>query len=189
MALTQEKYYTAEDYYNMPEDIRAELIDGEIVYMASPSRIHQEILMELSTLINNYIKAKNGSCKVYPAPFSVQLRKHKDTVVEPDISVICDKSKLNRRGCTGAPDWIIEIVSPSNPEHDYIDKLNLYANAPVREYWIVDPQNRNIHVYSLEPGKFSVKEYTFNDTVRAGIFDDLSIDFTAFDLNDLYENE
>lgn len=189
MALAQEKYYTAEDYYNMPEDIRAELINGEIVYMAAPSRIHQEILMELSTLINNYIKAKKGSSKVYPAPFSVQLWENKDIVIEPDISVICDKSKLNRQGCLGAPDWIIEIISPSNPEHDYIDKLNLYTKAAVREYWIVDPQNQNIHVYKLEPGRFSVKVYTFHDTVRAGICEDLYIDFAALDLNDLYENE
>ncbi|MDE7416091.1 MAG: Uma2 family endonuclease [Lachnospiraceae bacterium] len=186
MALAQKKYYTAEDYYNMPENIRAELINGEIVYMAAPSRIHQEILMELSTLINNYIKSKEGNCKVYPAPFSVQLRKSEDTVIEPDISVICDKNKLNRRGCLGAPDWIIEIVSPSNPEHDYIDKLSLYTKASVREYWIVDPQTRNIYVYSLEPEHFSVKVYTFHDTVKAGIYEDLFIDFAAFDLDELF---
>lgn len=189
MALAQKKYYTAEDYYNIPEEIRAELINGEIVYMAAPSRIHQEIAIQLSTLINSYIKSKKGECKVYAAPFSVQLRKNEDIVVEPDISVICDKSKLNKRGCLGAPDWIIEIVSPSNPEHDYIDKLNLYTKASVREYWIVDPQNQNIHVYCLEPGKFSVKVYTFHDTVKAGIYDDLSIDFAALDLDDLYDNE
>lgn len=189
MALAQEKYYTAEDYYNIPEDIRAELINGEIVYMASPSRIHQKILMELSNLIYNYIKSQKGNCEVYPAPFSVQLWKNKDIVIEPDISVICDKNKLNKRGCLGAPDWIIEIVSPSNPAHDYIDKLSLYTKASVREYWIVDPQNQNIHVYKLEPDKFSVKVYTFHDTVKAGIYEDLFIDFAAFDLDDLYENE
>lgn len=189
MALAQEKYYTAEDYYNMPEDIRAELINGEIVYMASPSRIHQEILTELSTLINNYIKTQKGSCEVYPAPFSVQLWENKDIVIEPDISVICDKNKLNKRGCLGAPDWIIEIVSPSNPKLDYINKLILYAKASVCEYWIVDPQNQNIHVYNLEPDKFSVKVYTFHNTVKAGIFEDLLIDFAAFDLDGLYENE
>ena len=188
MALAQEKYYTVEEFYHLPEDIRAELINGEIVYMAAPSRIHQEIAMELSTLINSYIKSKGGGCRVYAAPFSVQLKKNEDTVIEPDISVICDKNKLNSRGCIGAPDWIIEIVSPSNPEHDYIDKLNLYTKASVREYWIVDPQNQNIHVYNLEPDKFNVKVYTFHDTVKAGIYEDMFIDFATFDLNDLYEN-
>ena len=189
MALAQEKYYTAEDYYNMPEDIRAELINGEIVYMAAPSRIHQKILMELSTLINYYIKTKKGKCEVYPAPFSVQLRKSEDIVIEPDISVICDKNKLNRRGCLGAPDWIIEIVSPSNPQHDYIDKLILYAKASVREYWIVDPQTQNIYVDTLEPEHFSVKVYTFHDTVKGGIYEDLFIDFAVFDLDELSDSE
>ncbi len=189
MAFAQEKYYTVEDFYHIPEDIRAELINGELTYMAEPSWIHQEILMELSTLINNYIKSKKGHCKVYPAPFSVQLRKSEDTVIEPDISVICDKNKLNSRGCIGAPDWIIEIVSPSNPEHDYIDKLILYTKASVREYWIVDPQNQNIHIYTLEPKHFSVKVYTFRDTVKAGIYEDLFIDFAAFDLDELSNSE
>ncbi|MDE7477852.1 MAG: Uma2 family endonuclease [Lachnospiraceae bacterium] len=185
MPLPQEKYYTAEDFYNMSEDIRAELIHGQIVYMASPSRIHQKLSMELSTLINNYIKSKDGNCEVYAAPFSVQLRKEDETILEPDISVICDTSKLHNHGCLGAPDWIIEIVSPSNPEHDYITKLNFYVNAGVREYWIVDPQSKDIHVYRLEPGSFNVKAYSFHDTVKAGIYEDLYIDFSNFHLDNI----
>lgn len=114
---------------------------------------------------------------------------NKDIIIESDISVIFNKDKLNKRGCLGTPDWIIEIVSPSNPKHDYIDKLILYAKAAVREYWIVDPQNQNIHVYNLKPDKFSVKVYTFHDTVRTGIYNDLFIDFSVLDLDDLYENE
>ena len=92
--------------------------------------------MELSGTIHNYLKEKNGPCRVYPAPFAVKLNER--TVVEPDISVVCDPDKLTKQGCTGAPDWIIEIVSPNNSSHDYIFKLNLYANAGVREYglWI-----------------------------------------------------
>ena len=133
MPLAQAKIYTEEDYYNLPENVRAELIEGNLIYnQAAPSRIHQTILGELHTVINNYIKSKDDSCRVYPTPFAVRLGEDRKTVVEPDISVICDKDKLTDRGCTGAPDWIIEIVSPGNSSHDYILKLNLYANAGVR---------------------------------------------------------
>lgn len=183
MASPQEKIYTEEDYYNLPEDVRAELIDGQFYNMSAPSRFHQEILMELSATIRNYIKEKGGSCRVYPAPFAVKLLNDKTTIVEPDISVICDTKKLTDKGCSGAPDWIIEIVSPSNPSHDYITKLSMYHSAGVREYWIVDPQNNEIHVYSMESGAFATKTYSFRDTIKAGIFDDLSIDFSDFDFD------
>lgn len=182
MGLPQEKYYTAEDFYNMPEDIRAELIEGEIVYMASPSRIHQKLLGELHFVILNYIKTKGGDCEVYPAPFGVQLNADEDTVLEPDISVICDPDKLNDRGCLGAPDWIIEIASPSNPRNDYITKLNLYNNANVREYWIVDPESSTVHVYNLDGDKFNVNVYSFDDTIKADIYEDLYVDFSSLDL-------
>lgn len=182
MGLPQEKYCTVEDFYSMPDDIRAELIDGEIVYMASPSRIHQKILGELHFAILNYIKDKGGNCEVYPAPFGVQLSENEDTVLEPDISVICDPAKLNDRGCLGAPDWIIEIASPSNPKNDYITKLLLYSNAKVREYWIVDPENDAVYVYSMDGDKFAMNAYSFRDTVKAGIYEDLYIDFASLDL-------
>ena len=124
-ALAQTKFYNEDDYYNLPDDTRAELIDGQFYNMSAPSRVHQEILMFLSNKIVNHINSKNGSCKVYPAPFAVKLFQDADTIVEPDISVICDTGKLTERGCTGAPDWIIEIISPGNPGHDYVRKLNL----------------------------------------------------------------
>lgn len=182
MPLAQVKIYTEEDYYNLPENVRAELIEGKLIYnQAAPSRIHQTILMELSGTIRNYLKSKSGSCHVYPAPFAVKLRENRKTIVEPDISVICDKSKLTDRGCTGAPDWIIEIVSPSNSSHDYILKLNLYANAGVREYWIVDPYKERIFVYRLEQEHFEVETYTFHDCIPAGIYADLQIDFPSLD--------
>lgn len=183
MASSQEKSYTEEDYYNLPEDARTELIDGQFYNMSSPGRVHQELLMELSATIFNYIKAKGGSCRVYPAPFAVKLFNDRTNIVEPDISVICDKNKLTDKGCSGAPDWIIEIVSPSNPSHDYITKLSMYHDASVREYWIVDPQNKKIYVYNMEEETFILNAYSFHDTVEVGIFDDLSIDFSSLDLD------
>lgn len=177
MALPRQEVYTEDDYYNIPEDVRAELIDGQIYYQAAPSRRHQEILSFLFKKIAFYIDEKNGQCKVYPAPFAVKLFNDGKNVVEPDISVICERDKLTDRGCTGAPDWIIEIISPGNPEHDYIRKLNLYKDAGVREYWIVDPRSEKIFVYYLEQGKFALEVYTFQDKVKAGIYEDLWIDF------------
>jgi len=182
-ALAYANTYTEEDYYNLPENVRAELIDGQFYYQAAPSRIHQEILMVLSKRIANYIDSKKGACKVYPAPFAVKLFEDDDKiVVEPDISVICDPNKLTDRGCTGAPDWIIEIVSPSNSSHDYIHKLNLYAKAGVREYWIVDPRSEKVLVYHLEQTDFKVDSYTFQDKVKVNIYDDLWIDFKELEL-------
>jgi len=183
MALAQAKVYTEDDYYNLPENIRAELIEGNIIYnQAAPSRIHQTILMELSGTIRDYLKSKGGPCRVYPAPFAVKLKKDRKTIVEPDISVICDPNKLTDRGCTGAPDWIIEIVSPGNSSNDYILKLNLYANSGVREYWIVDPDKKRVFVYFLEKAKFEVETYTFHDKIKVNIYDDLYIDFTELNL-------
>ena len=178
MESAQSKTYTEEDYYNLPEDVRAELIDGQIYYMSAPNRIHQEILMFLSKMIANYIDSKKGTCKVYPAPFAVKLFENNDkTIVEPDISVICDPKKLTDRGCDGAPDWIIEIVSPGTASHDYIRKLNLYADAGVREYWIVDPREEKVLVYRLAEEEIKVEPHSFQEKVKAGIFEDLWIDF------------
>ena len=139
--------------------------------------------MFLSKTIANYIDSKKGPCKVYPAPFAVKLFSEDDrNVVEPDISVICDPNKLTDRGCTGAPDWIVEIVSPSNSSHDYIRKLNLYADAGIREYWIVNPIKESIFVYHLEETKFEAAAYTFQDKTKVNIYDDLLIDFTELGL-------
>ena len=179
-ALAQEKIYTEDDYYNLPGDVRAELIDGQFYDMAAPSRIHQEISAELLTIIRQYTKSKNGSCKAYAAPFAVKLfEDDATTIVEPDISVICDHNKLTDRGCTGAPDWIVEIISPSNPNNDYILKLNLYANAGVREYWIVDYREENVFVYYLEQESLRPKVYTFHDKIKVNIYEDFYVDFAG----------
>lgn len=182
MALADTKNYTEKDYYNLPEDVRAELIDGQIYYQAAPSRIHQTISGELYTAINNYIKSKKGTCRVFAAPFAVELFRDGKTIVEPDISVICDRDKLTDKGCSGAPDWIIEIISPGNPGHDFIYKLNLYARAGVREYWIVDPRCEMVFVYYLEQEDLIVKAYTFRDEISVNIYNDLTIDFRELDL-------
>lgn len=186
MALSQAELlqpsFTEDDYYNLPDDVRAELIDGQFYDMASPSRLHQEILMELSGTIRDYLRSKGDPCRVYPAPFAVKLfHDKKTTIVEPDISVICSRDKLTDKGCDGAPDWIIEIVSPSNPGHDYIRKLNLYADAGVREYWIVDPRSECVLVYDLQQEELTVKSYTFHDNIPVNIYDSLSIDFASLD--------
>ena len=178
MALAQLQTFTEKDYYNMPEDVRAELIDGQFYYMAAPSRIHQEILSFVFKKIAYYIDSKNGSCRVYPAPFAVKLFESDcSTIVEPDISVICDPGKLTDKGCTGAPDWIVEIISPSTASHDYVRKLKLYLDAGVKEYWIVDPSKKTIYAYHLEEAKFEVTSYTFRDKIKANLYDDLWIDF------------
>lgn len=166
------KIYTETDYYSLPEDVRAELIDGQIYYQAAPSRIHQEILGALHATVYNYIKSKSGPCKVYPAPFAVKLGR--DNIVEPDISVICNPDRLSDRGCLGAPDWIIEIVSPGNPSQDYMRKMNLYMHAGVREYWIVNPMKNTVTVYDFEH-EAGTNQYIFDDSISVCIFGDLSI--------------
>ena len=175
MPLPKGTQYTTEFIYNLPEGERAELIDGQIYYMAPPSRGHQKLLGELHTIINNYIKSKGGLYEVYPAPFAVFLNKDNKTYVEPDISVICDKSKLDDKGCVGAPDWIIEIVSPSSIRHDYLTKAHFYETAKVREYWIVDIDKQRITVHNFE--NETLEEYSFSDIVKAGIYEDLYINF------------
>lgn len=179
-ALTQEKKYTIYDIYSLPEGERAELIDGQIYLMAPPNRRHQTIAGELFTTINNYIKLKNGICEPYIAPFAVFLNKDDTNYVEPDISVICDKSKLTDKGCLGAPDWIIEIVSAGSRRMDYFTKLFKYRTAGVKEYWIVDPEKNRILVYNFESE--DIKDYTFTDSIKAGIYDDLYISFTDIDV-------
>lgn len=176
IGLAKQNLYTVEDIYNLPEGKRAELIDGEMFMMAPPDFRQQEILSELQYLIRDYVKKKNGSCKVIPAPFAVFLNADGKNYVEPDISVICDKSKIDEKGCIGAPDWVIEIVSPGTLRMDYGIKLFKYRSFGVREYWIVDPAKKQIFVYDFLQD--SMVDYTFSDTVKAGIFPDLEIDFS-----------
>lgn len=180
MPLLQKECYTTEDIYALPEGTRAELIDGQIYYMAPPTRKHQDIAFALSRKIADYIDSKHGTCRTYIAPFAVFLNEDDKNYVEPDISVICDKSKLNDKGCVGAPDWILEIVSPGSRRIDYFTKLFKYRSAGVREYWIVDPDKNRILVYSFESE--DTLDYSFTDSIPSGIYPDLTIDFSVLDI-------
>ena len=175
-ALAQKKLCTIDDIYALPDGERAELIDGQIYMMAPPNRKHQTIARELFSSINSYIKSKGGSCEPFFAPFAVFLNKDDTNYVEPDISVICDKSKLTDKGCSGAPDWIIEIVSPSSRKMDYFTKLFKYRTSGVREYWIVDPDRKRVTVYDFESE--DTWDYTFSESVNVCIYDDLFINFS-----------
>lgn len=155
----------------------------------APSRAHQEIISALVIEIGNYIKSNGGPCKVYPAPFDVILKNDDEdlinskNIVQPDISVICDKNKLTDKGCTGSPDMIVEVVSPFNPNNDYIRKLQLYEQFKVKEYWIVNPIRKSIFVYTLtDNGYDAPMSYTFQDKINVNIYNDLEIDFSSIDL-------
>ena len=152
------KLYTYKDYLTFTDDERIEIIEGEIFNMSpAPARIHQHLVMEVSSEIRS--------------------------VVQPDISVICDKNKLTDAGCTGSPDMIVEIVSPSSVGHDYVTKLNLYQKYKVKEYWIIDPRKRSVFVYILTGENYeSPGVYTFNDKIKVNIYDNLEIDFSAFNI-------
>lgn len=174
MPLPQNKIYTPEDYWNLPEGKRAELVDGQLYAMAPPNRIHQKLISEFTQLIGNYIKSNSGKCEVYPAPFAVNLEADNKNWVEPDVSVICDKNKLTDHGCSGAPDWVIEIVSPSSRKMDYNIKNAKYAQAGVREYWIVDPAKERTTVYRYEEDAAPII-ISFSEIITVGIYGDLSV--------------
>ena len=150
-SLRHEQPATIQDIYDLPEGQRAELIDGRLFMMAPPKRIHQEIVGELFREIKNYILEKKLTCSTYVAPFGVWLYEDDSAFVEPDISVICDESKLDDDGCKGAPDFIIEVISSSTKYHDCVRKLNLYSEAGVREYWIVNPEKKWVRKYVFSP--------------------------------------
>ena len=174
MPLPQKQFYTSEDYWNLPDSQRAELIDGKLYAMAPPNRAHQKLLGALYSKIFNHIEYNSGTCEVYPAPFAVNLTANDKIWVEPDISVICDKDKLSDRGCEGAPDWIIEILSPSSIRTDCEIKLFKYRSAGVREYWIVNPMKKVVQTYVFE-GEEDANMYSFDDEIPVYIFGGLTI--------------
>lgn len=182
------KRYSYADYLTWMDDVRRELFDGFIKLMTpAPSRKHQGISFNLSGLFRNYLI--NKPCKAYYAPSDVRLPKVKSkksdqdiyTVVQPDLYVVCDLSKLDDRGCLGAPDLIIEIISPKNSQRDTKDKFEIYQSHGVREYWIVGPADETVNVFLLdESGKYQFKGlYAGDDKIPVNIFNgDLTIDLT-----------
>lgn len=175
--------YTYSDYSQWPDEERWELIDGVPYNMSpAPSRIHQKITGELFRLIANYLTGK--VCEVYIAPFDVRLPKGQendeqiDTVVQPDLVVVCDRAKLDERGCRGAPDLVVEVLSPQTAGKDMKIKLALYERVGVKEYWMVDPGNKTVQVYQLETsGRYGRPDiYTGAEQVKVGLFTDLTID-------------
>lgn len=181
-----EKKHTYADLLEIDDGNRYELIDGELYMMASPSEAHQFISSRLVTLIGYYLLDK--TCRIYHAPFDVRLFERMidspdnvDNVVQPDILVICDKDKIDKRGIKGAPDWVIEILSPSNSRRDKITKRKLYQEAGVREYWIVDPEKHCVDTYTLndkgvlEPDE----EYSDKDIAKCSVLPELTIDISV----------
>jgi len=186
MALPAEnRRYTFADVLTWDESDRIEIVDGEAFMMAPPTRVHQEISGELFGQLREYLKEKK--CRVYAAPFGVRLFEEEgdapedvDTMVEPDISVVCDKDKLDKYGCIGAPDLVIEILSPSTRRYDRITKLDLYRRAGVREYWIVDPDSKEVQTFLLDGGRYFVKGYgTAEDKLKVEVLEDCVIDLST----------
>lgn len=185
MALPAEnKRYTYADLLAWDKSEQIEIINGEAFMMAGASPRHQEISAELTRQLANFLEGKR--CRVYPAPMDVRLfeqdgdsLKEVDTVVQPDLSVICDKSKIDQRGCKGAPDLVIEILSPSTQRHDQLVKLNLYQQAGVREYWIVDPENRTVRVMVQDDGILRIHEiYDREDLAKVHVLDGCFIELS-----------
>jgi Uma2 family endonuclease len=183
MSLTErKKVYTYEDYLNWPGEHKIEIIDGQVYLYTVPPRIHQEISGAIVFQFFNYLKDKK--CEVYfrlgvrlPSGDEKSVKEIK-TVVEPDIIVVCDKSKLDDEGCKGAPDLIVEITSPSTARIDKVEKFNLYEKHGVKEYWIVEPEIKLVTVFLLqENGRYGRPNiYTEEDKIKVSIFEDLVID-------------
>ncbi len=162
--------FTLEDYYRIPDDIRVELIDGVIYDMAAPTSLHQFISLEISVVLHEYIRKNKGRCIPLAAPVDVQLDCDEKTMLQPDVLIVCDREKFRRGIVYGAPDFIVEILSPSTRKKDLSVKLTKYMNAGVREYWIVDPDKKRVIVYDMEHDAFP-EIYTFQDQVPVRIFE------------------
>lgn len=168
--------YTIEDYRNWPQEERVELIDGEIIKMAAPNFLHQYVAGEVYYQIKSYIAKKGGNCFPAIAPFDVQLDEDEYTMLQPDVLISCNRDKWKLFGLLGSPDFILEVISPSNPKHDYVKKLAKYEAAGVREYWILDLYKKAVLVYE-EKTNFTPCIYPIEGKIGVGIYDnDLMID-------------
>ena len=165
---------TLDDYMALPEGSRIEMINGRFYDMSGPTTMHQALAFELGRLFGNYVKSNSGKCRVFLAPTDVQIDNDDKTIVQPDILVLCNRDKLTEQRIVGAPDLIVEIISPSSIFMDLAIKYQKYKMSGVREYWIINPDDKNLLVYrffeSEEP-----KLYTFEEQVTVGIWDDKCI--------------
>lgn len=162
---------TLDDYYALPDDRRVELIDGVFYDMASPSSMHQMIISEALFQINAYIKNNKGQCITFVSPMDVQLDRDKKTMLEPDLFVVCDRDKIMEHYIFGAPDFIIEVVSPSSKLNDYVLKLWKYRNSGVREYWIIDYKKDLVRTYFFDEDDIDPVDYTLKDDIPVRIYD------------------
>ena len=178
MAPQEEKLYTIDDILALPDGVRAELINGQIYYLEFPTTRHCRIVQRISTLLTNYVWDHGGPCEVFKETLGVFLHKDGLNYILPDLLVVCNPDKIDDQGCHGAPDLIVEVVSHGTRARDYLSKLVEYKSAGVWEYWIVDADKFRISVYDLVNDDFT--EYSFDDTVPVGIFDDCAIDFKPF---------
>ncbi|MVM41776.1 Uma2 family endonuclease [Spirosoma sp. HMF3257] len=173
--------YTYADYLKWQFDESVELIKGKLYRMSpAPKRAHQLAVSHLLVDISIYLGSKG--CEIYVAPFDVRLPIRNErkpdqlhTVVQPDICVVCDASKLDENGCLGAPDWVIEITSPRTAKNDFSEKFNLYEESGVREYWIVQPKEKAVNVYVLEDGQYALVDVYESGEIPSCIFPDLLI--------------
>ena len=170
--------YTYADYCEWDDDTRWELIDGVAYAMTGPSTTHQRISGRIHGQLYNYLQGK--TCELFAAPFDIRLNADEDddTVVQPDLVVICDQTKLDDRGCKGAPDLVIEILSPSSRRHDMLLKFQRYLRAGVREYWIVDPDSKTLNVHVLDNGKYATNVYGDEDIAPVHVLDGCEINLS-----------
>jgi Uma2 family endonuclease len=171
--------YTLDDYYALPDERRVELIDGVIYDMSAPAIIHQKILGELFILFRECMDWHEGNCEVYLSPCDVRLDRDNRTMVQPDLLVVCEEYDIGAKAFDGAPDLTLEILSPSTRSKDMLLKLYKYANAGVREYWIVDPDQQTVLVYDLGHENYYPEKYSFEDRIPILISgSECSIDFS-----------
>jgi len=191
LLLDLNKRYTYADYLLWLDDVRRELINGFIKLLPAPRPKHADVSFNIVGNLWAILKKNKGKCKVYPAPFDVRFPKQSetahdkiDTVVQPDICVICDLSKIDERGCCGAPDMIVEILSPSTGKRDMTEKFVLYEESGVKEYWIVYPDSKAVTVFLLQDdGKYDAGTvYELEGKVPVHVFDNFPID-----LDDIFE--
>jgi len=183
LTLDPTKCYSYADYITWLDDIRREIIDGIVSMLSAPNRLHQEISGKIFVSLFKYIQKNN--CKVYSAPFDVRLPKKgvKDekkiyNVVQPDIVIICDETKLDDKGCIGAPDLVVEILSPDSSKKDLKDKFKLYENSGVKEYWVVFPNEKSVQIFNLNKQNKYILSGIFveGDKITSNLFPDFSVE-------------